>query len=74
MDTTEIKNTEPFKITGNWDYQSKQLKEKFPQLTEADLTFETGKEDEMLTRIATKLNKNREELISVINQDLLEKV
>jgi hypothetical protein len=38
--------TEPFKVTGNWSEQSKHLKEKFSQLTDADLKFVEGKEEE----------------------------
>ena len=48
MDTTENKSGGPFKIKGNWMIQSALLKEKFPQLTDADLKFETGKESELL--------------------------
>lgn len=63
------KNTnQVFKITGNWNEQSKQLKEKFPQLTDADLKFEEGKEEELLKRIETRLNKKREEVINIIRK------
>jgi uncharacterized protein YjbJ (UPF0337 family) len=68
MDTTQKKNGETFKITGNWDSQSKKLKEKFPQLTDADLKFETGKENELLSKLQTKLNLKREEVIAIINK------
>lgn len=33
----KAKNTEAFKLIGNWDEQSVRLKKKFPQLTDADL-------------------------------------
>jgi uncharacterized protein YjbJ (UPF0337 family) len=62
------KTTEQFKVTGNWDAQSKQLKTKFSQLTDSDLKLETGKESEMLGRVQTKLNKNREEVIGFIKE------
>ena len=68
MDTSQNKTTEAFKVTGDWTTQSKQLKEKFSQLTDSDLKFETGKEDELLTRVATRLNKNREEVINIIKK------
>lgn len=68
MDTTQNKTPEDFKITGNWDIQSKKLKEKFSQLTDADLKFETGKENELLTRVETRLNKKREEVINIIKK------
>lgn len=68
METPQNKNNETFKIAGNWDDQSKQLKEKFTQLTDADLKFETGKENELLGRLETKLNKKREEVITIIKK------
>lgn len=68
MDMNQNKSTPAFTITGNWTNQSKQLKEKFPQLTDADLKFETGKENDLLKRVETRLNKNREEVINIIKK------
>ena len=74
MDTNQNKNSETFKITGNWDVQSKQLKEKFSQLTDADLKFETGKENELLSRVENRLNKKRDEVINIIKKTQTESV
>lgn len=68
MEKTQSKPAEAFKITGNWADQSKELKTKFTQLTDADLKFEAGKENEMLKRVETRLNKNREEVINIIKK------
>lgn len=68
METKENKSMEEFKITGNWADQSKQLQDKFAQLTDADLKFEAGKENELLKRIETRLNKKREEVINIIRK------
>jgi hypothetical protein len=68
MQIIRHKTNEPFEITVNWDVQSKKLKEKFPALTDSDLKFETGKEDELLSRLETRLGKNREELIGFITK------
>jgi uncharacterized protein YjbJ (UPF0337 family) len=57
-----------FKVTGNWENQSKQLKGKFSQLTDSDLKFEQGKENDLLERVEKRLNKNREEVINIINK------
>lgn len=62
------RNAEPFKITGNWGKQSSQLKEKYNQLTDSDLKFEPGKENQLLDQIGTKLNKSRDEVIDIINK------
>lgn len=67
METTENKNTE-FKITGDWAAQSKNLKEKFSQLTDTDLKFEAGKENDLIGRLETKLNKKRDEVINIIKK------
>lgn len=55
-----------FKVTGNWDAQSVALKVMFSQLTDADLKFEWGKEDDLLNRVARRLNKKRDEVIHII--------
>ncbi len=68
MENPKKTTTESFKITGNWETQSKELKSKFSQLTDADLKFETGKENDLLKRVETRLNKNREEVINIIKK------
>jgi hypothetical protein len=67
MESTN-KAAETFKITGNWENQSKELKSKYSQLTDSDLKFEAGKENDLLKRVETRLNKNREEVINIIKK------
>lgn len=62
------KAEEPFKITGDWSSQAKQLKAKFNQLTESDLKLEPGKDHELLARVEKRLNKNRNEVINIIKK------
>lgn len=69
METNHNKEQETFKIGANWDAQSKQLREKFSQLTDSDLKFESGKENELLTRVEKRLNKKRDEVINIINKN-----
>jgi uncharacterized protein YjbJ (UPF0337 family) len=66
MDTTNKKNKESFTLTGDWTKQSAELKKTFSQLTEADLKFETGKEQDLLARIQSRLGKKREEVIELL--------
>ncbi|MDE3126283.1 MAG: hypothetical protein KGK14_12260 [Bacteroidota bacterium] len=54
------------KVRGNWAVQSRQLKEKFPQLTESDLIFEAGHEEALLKRLEVRLNKDRNAVINII--------
>ena len=68
MENSNNKTAESFKITGNWETQSKELKSKFSQLTDADLKFEQGKENDLLKRVETRLNKKREEVINIIKK------
>jgi hypothetical protein len=71
---TENKNGQAFKITGNWEAQSKTLKSKFSQLTDSDLKFEPGKENDLIKRVETRLNKKRDEVISIIKKNEEEKL
>lgn len=59
--------TETFKVIGNWKTLSKRLNAKFAQLTESDLKFETGKEEDLIKRIETRLHKKRDEVIQLLN-------
>ena len=61
-------NTEVFKMTGNWTNQSLLLQDKFAQLTDADLRYEEGKEEELLDRIEARIHKKRDEVINIIRK------
>jgi len=63
---TIIKNDGAFTITGDWIKQSRALKETFPTLTDSDLKFEPGKENSLLSRIQTRLDKKRDEVIELL--------
>ncbi|MDJ1469519.1 hypothetical protein QNI19_11025 [Cytophagaceae bacterium DM2B3-1] len=65
---------EPFKIVGDWNCQLKKLQEMFPQLTNADLHFQTGKEELLLARVMNRLNKERIEVIEIIRKGQVKRV
>ena len=67
MESPNNKSQE-FKVPENWNEKSKILMTNFSQLTNEDLKVEKGKENELLKRIQTKLNKEREEVIQIINE------
>jgi uncharacterized protein YjbJ (UPF0337 family) len=50
-----------------WEEQKKHLKQKFSALTDTDLLFLKGKEEEMITRLQIKFGKTRQELYQIIN-------
>ena len=64
----EPTSTEPLKMVGSWQNQSRILQAKFAQLTDADLHYEVGKEEELLKRIEARINKRREEVINIIQK------
>ena len=51
-----------FQIKGNWNEIKGKLKQKYAQLTDDDLTFAEGKEDELLGRLQKRLGKTDEEI------------
>lgn len=56
------------KIKGNWNQIKGKLKQKYGQLTDDDLVFTEGKEDELLGRLQERLGKNKEELLRIIEE------
>ncbi len=68
MEKAKNKSVEPLKISGDWSQQADSLKEKFPQLTDSDLKFETGRENELVKRIELRLHKKKEEIINILRK------
>lgn len=62
------------RIQGNWNKLKGKVKQHWGNLTDDDLTFAEGKEDELLGRIQQKTGKAREEIISYINELQSDKV
>lgn len=55
-------------LKGNWNEIKGKLKQKFAILTDNDVMFEEGKEEEMLGRIQIKIGKTKEELYKLISE------
>lgn len=53
-------------MKGLWNEQKGKLKQKFAFLTDDDLMFEEGKQEEMFGKLQVKLGKTKEELHSFI--------
>jgi uncharacterized protein YjbJ (UPF0337 family) len=49
-------------IKGNWNEVAGKLKQQFANLTDDDLLFKEGKEEELLGRLQKKLGKTKEEI------------
>jgi len=52
--------------TGNfderWPEYKEQIKKDYPHVTEDDLKYESGREEELLTRLQEKLGKTKKEI------------
>jgi uncharacterized protein YjbJ (UPF0337 family) len=60
MNTTEIK--------GNWNELKGKLKKKYVILTDNDLMFEDGREDELYGRLQKRLGKTKSELRKIFDE------
>lgn len=56
MDKLELK--------GKWNEMKGKAKQAYADLTEDDLKYEEGKDDELLGRLQTKLGKTRDEVVT----------
>ncbi|WP_020568597.1 CsbD family protein [Neolewinella persica] len=50
------------KIKGNWNQIKGKAKQEYGQLTDDDLAYEEGKEDELFGRLQEKLGKTKQEV------------
>jgi len=55
-------------LKGNWNEIKGKLKQKYGQLTDDDLTFEEGKEDELYGRLQKRLGATKEEVRDYIEK------
>jgi uncharacterized protein YjbJ (UPF0337 family) len=71
----EIKNNKNLRIymstltaKGNWNIAKGKLKQKFAQLTDDDLQFVEGKEDELIGRIQKRTGRARKEIERTVDE------
>jgi len=53
-------------VIGYWDKKKEKLKQKFPIITDEDLSYGEGKEKEMIELLGYKLGKSKQELLYII--------
>jgi uncharacterized protein YjbJ (UPF0337 family) len=49
-------------LKGRWNEMKGKLKQKYGQLTDDDLTFTEGKDDELLGRLQQRLGQTKEQI------------
>ncbi len=54
-------------IKGRWNEVKGKVKKAYADLTEDDLTYQEGSEDELLGKIQQKTGKKRDELVTWLN-------
>lgn len=62
----KLNNMNPREVKGNLIELKNKLREKFTVLTEADLNFEEGMEQELLRMVEYKLRLTKQEMLEVI--------
>ena len=67
--------TGTLKVETSWEEVKEKMKDNDFSLTDADLEYEPGKEEELLNRLQKAMNKSREQVIAYIesissNKDL----
>lgn len=55
------------KLKGNWNEKRGKLKQEYGQLTDDDLAYSEGKEDELVGRLQRKLGKSKDEVRRIIS-------
>jgi uncharacterized protein YjbJ (UPF0337 family) len=55
-------------VKGSWNELKGKLKQQYGNLTDDDLVFSEGKEDELLGRLQKKLGKSKDEVQQMIEK------
>jgi uncharacterized protein YjbJ (UPF0337 family) len=56
------------KIKGDWNQAAGKLKQKYANLTDNDLIFQEGKEEELLGRLQAKVGKTKGQIRKIISK------
>jgi len=53
-----------------WDILKKKVRRKYNHLSDEDLAFEPGREDELITRLATRVKRTRDYVLFTLKKGL----
>ena len=59
------------KISENWTQIKETLKKRYPVLTDEDLKYEPGEEEQLVKRLEKKLNTTRDEVMDLLEEGSL---
>ncbi len=59
-------NSTKLKLKGNWNELKGKIKQQYGELTDDDLAYEEGKDDELIGRLQQKVGKTKEDVIKWI--------
>lgn len=59
----KLKTMDNLELKGKWNEWKGKVKQSYADLTDDDLTYEEGKDDELLGRLQTKTGKTRDDLV-----------
>jgi uncharacterized protein YjbJ (UPF0337 family) len=62
MDSANRSSSTSLKIKGNWNELKGKIKQKYANLTDDDLLYEEGKEDELYGRLQQKTGSTKEQI------------
>jgi len=68
LGNTTIMNSTNDKIKGNWNELKGKMKQEFAKLTDNDLMYVEGKEDELMGRLQKGLGKTKDEVNAIIDR------
>lgn len=57
---------EDLKVKGDWNRTKGKLKEKYGELTDDDLQYAEGQEEQLIGRLQKRLGKSKEEVRKII--------
>ncbi len=56
-------------LKGNWNIVKGKLKQTYGNLTDDDLTYVEGKEDELVGRLQKRLGKTHDQIVTLLAHD-----
>jgi uncharacterized protein YjbJ (UPF0337 family) len=63
-----MESIKDLKLKGTWNQVKGKIKQQYGELTDDDLSYTEGKEDELVGRLQTRLGMKKDEVIHMIKE------